>query len=56
MRLVLIAISQDADLGALQRIAASVPDGQAYDARRPENIYGIMQTALTTREIIAPAQ
>lgn len=56
VRIVLIAISQDADLGALQRIAAAVPDGQAYDARRPENIYGIMQTALTTREIVAPAQ
>lgn len=56
VRLVLIAISEDADLAALQRIAKAVPDGQAYDARQPENILGIMQTALSSREIAAPAQ
>ncbi|AKT50384.1 hypothetical protein ADJ73_01915 [Arsenicicoccus sp. oral taxon 190] len=56
VRIALIGISQDADLAALQRIAEAVPDGHAYDARQPENIYPIMQEILTTRGLVAPAQ
>ena len=56
VRIALIGISQDADLAALQRIAKAVPDGHAYDARQPENIYPIMQEILTTRGLVAPAQ
>lgn len=48
VRIVGIAISQDADLGALQRMAR-VTGGQAYLAEQPEDILGVFAQAVLSR-------
>ncbi|WP_409484651.1 substrate-binding domain-containing protein [Arsenicicoccus dermatophilus] len=51
VRLVLVAVSADADFATLDRIARAVPDGKAYDARKVESFFSIMQEALASRMI-----
>ncbi len=48
VRIVGIAISSDADLGALRQMAAAT-DGQAYLAAEPEDILGVFAQAVLSR-------